>query len=88
MANIKSAKKRIKTNERNRVRNQSYKTRMKTFLKKAITAIETNAEDKAAVVKATLTIIDKTASKGVIHKKTAARKKSALALALNNSLKG
>lgn len=79
MANIKSQKKRIKTNEKSRVRNVAVRTRMKTYLKKVDEAIEQqNAEQIAAAVKQALTEIDVAARKGVIHKNTAARKKSRL----------
>lgn len=79
MANIKSQKKRIKTNEKSRVRNVAVRTRMKTYLKKVDEAIEQqNAEQIDAAVKQALTEIDVAARKGVIHKNTAARKKSRL----------
>ena len=68
-----------------RLRNQQYKNRIKTFLKKAYKAIDEKAENQAETIKETLKIIDKTASKGVIKKTTAARKKSRLTLALNKS---
>ena len=77
MANTKSAKKQIKINERNRLRNLRYRTRMKSALKKAratITASEfSDADASGALLEAQRTIY-KTASKGVIHKNTASRK--------------
>lgn len=79
MANIKSAKKRIITNEKNRLRNAGVKSRMKTYIKRAAAAIE--AKDVALVQQVlpeTLSEIDRAASKGVIHKRTAGRKKSTL----------
>lgn len=79
MANIKSAKKRIITNEKNRLRNAGVKSRMKTYIKRAASAIE--AKDVALVQQVlpeTLSEIDRAASKGVIHKRTAGRKKSTL----------
>jgi small subunit ribosomal protein S20 len=85
MANIKSAKKDIITNERNRKRNSHYISRVKTFVKKAQIAIESKADNRAELVATALKIIDKTVGKGILHKKTAARKKSRLALALNQS---
>ena len=79
MANIKSSKKSIITSERNRQRNIAVKSRMKTIVKHAVEAI--NAKD-AERIKATLpdalSEIDRAASKGVIHKNSAARKKSTL----------
>ena len=85
MANIKSQKKRILTNERDRKRNQAFKTRMKSLIKATKTAIEEKTENSETMLKNTLKIIDKTVSKGVIHKRTAARRKSALALAFNKT---
>lgn len=79
MANIKSQKKRIKTNELRRQRNAAVKSRMKTFIKQAMTAIESkDAEAIRKVIPAALSEIDRAASKGVIHRNSAARKKSTL----------
>lgn len=79
MANIKSAKKRIKQNERNRLRNVSVRSRMKTFMKKALEAIAAKDTEKLGVtLPQALSEIDRAASKGVIHKNSAARKKSML----------
>jgi small subunit ribosomal protein S20 len=79
MANTKSAKKRAEIAEKRRVRNFSVKARLKTQVKAAMAAID--AKDKAKI-KTTLTValseIDKAATKGVIHKNSAARKKSTL----------
>ncbi len=79
MANIKSSIKDIKRNARNRLRNQSVKSRMRTYVKNAFQAIE--AKDPEEIRKAlpeALSEIDKAASKGVIHRNSAARKKSSL----------
>jgi len=79
MAKIRSAKKRNITNEKCRQRNMAVKSRMKTLVKQAADAIE--AKD-AAKIKDTLpkalAEIDRAASKGVIHRNSAARKKSTL----------
>lgn len=83
MANIKSSKKDILRNERNRQRNVKYKTLIKTVIKKSFAAIESKAEDRTEVVKNALRTLDKTVSKGVLHKKAAARRKSRIARALN-----
>lgn len=85
MANLKSSKKDIISNQKNRLRNLGYKTKMRTFVKKAIQAIEQKADNSAEIVRETLQLIDKTAAKGVIKKQSAARKKSRLMLALNKS---
>ncbi len=79
MANIKSAKKRIKIIAKKTLRNKMIKTRTKTAIKSVIVA--TSGGDKqvaqAALVKA-VSIIDQAASKGVYHKNNASRKKSRL----------
>ena len=85
MPNIKSAKKRVLVSEVNAARNKSYRSALKTSIKKADAAIESNAADKEAVVKAAVQKIDEAASKGIIHKNNAAHKKSALATRLNKS---
>lgn len=79
MANIKSSKKRAITNEERRKRNIAVKSRLKTYMKQALTALE--AKDAAAVkavLPQALSEIDRAASKGVIHPNSAARKKSTL----------
>ena len=84
MANIKSQQKRILTNERRRLRNQSAKSAPRTAVRGYREAIDAGEKDKAAeLLVATSRQLDKAASKGVIHKNQAANKKSALALALN-----
>jgi len=85
MANLKASKKDIRINRRNRSKNMQFKTRMKSSLKNAYVTIDENQSDKADKVKEALRIIDKTVAKGVVTKKTAARKKSRLAKALNKS---
>ena len=85
MPNIKSAKKRVKVIETKTLRNKAYKSALKTSLKKADLAIETGAADKAEVVRAAIKKIDQAAAKGLLHKNTAAHKKSALALKLNKA---
>ena len=84
MANIKSAKKRILVDRRNAERNKAIKSKVKTCIKKVDAAIA--AKDKAAAdsaLVAAISEIDKAASKGVYHKKTASRKISRLTLAVN-----
>jgi len=81
MANHKSAKKRIRQSEKRRVRNQAAQTKMKTLVRKVHTA-----SDKAAagvVLKDAVSYIDKSVSKGRMHKNTAARKKSSLTKHVN-----
>ncbi len=78
MPNIKSAKKRVKVIETKTLRNKAINSNLKTTLKKANAAIESGAADKDAVVKTAISTIDKACSKGILHKNTAARKKSQL----------
>ena len=85
MPNIKSAKKRVLVNKTKAARNKSTNSALKTALKKANAAIDTNAVDKAEVVNAAFAKIDQAAAKGLIHKNNAARKKSALAGKLNKA---
>ena len=87
MANKKAAKKDILTNKRNRLRNVHAKTLMKTHIKKAVTAIEEKSKEADTVIKVALKQIDKTASKGIIHKNAAARKKSTLQRKANSLTK-
>ena len=84
MANIKSSKKRILIAERNAERNTSFKSSIKTAIKRAL-ALATS-EDKDALANAVSKVYklcDKAVSKGILHKNTAARKKSRLVIALN-----
>ncbi len=78
MANIKSQIKRNLQNEKARVRNKAVRSELKTRTKNVVTAAETDAADLEEATKLAIKKIDKAASKGVIHKNTAARKKSRL----------
>lgn len=80
MANIKSQIKRIRTNEKRRLRNQAVKSELKTLVRKTREAVE--AGDKDAAVEALRVAsrkLDKAVSKGVIHANQAAKRKSKLA---------
>ena len=85
MANIKSAKKRVLVNATKQARNKSANSALKTALKKANVAIDTNAADKDELVKLAVKKIDQACAKGLLHKNNAARKKSALVTKLNAS---
>ena len=76
--NIKSAKKRVKVAAAKTLQNKMINSQLKTEIKKANVAIESNAADKAEAVKVAVKRIDQAAAKGILHKNTAARKKSAL----------
>ncbi len=84
MANIKSQEKRIKTNERRRLRNKSVKSSLHTAVRGFRQAVDEGDKDKARdLLVSTSRQLDKAASKGVIHKNQAANRKSALARAFN-----
>lgn len=83
MANTKSAEKRIRSNERKRLRNQMYRSRVKTMIRKAEQLIFSGQEG-AEAVRAAITTLDKAAVKGIIHKNNAARRKSRLMKKLNH----
>ncbi|MGI5198104.1 30S ribosomal protein S20 [Streptomyces sp. CA-288835] len=88
MANIKSQMKRIKTNEKARLRNKAVKSSLKTAIRKAREAAAAGDVEKATELqRVAARQLDKAASKGVIHKNQAANKKSALASQVA-SLKG
>ena len=80
MANTKSAMKRIRQNERRRLRNRAVRSQVRTAVKEARSA--QGPEGRAMIAEA-IRSLDKAVSKGVIHRNTAARKKSALARRLN-----
>ena len=86
MANIKSAKKRVLIAEANRQRNVAFKTAIKTAVKKALELA--SGEDKEALNAAlskVYQLCDKAVVKGILHKNTAARKKSRLTLAIQTT---
>jgi small subunit ribosomal protein S20 len=83
----KSAIKRALQSERRRLRNSHVRSTMKTAIKKALSAIkEKDATGVETVTKAAIACIDKTASKGVIHRNQAARRVSRLAKKANKVL--
>jgi small subunit ribosomal protein S20 len=79
LANIKSAIKRNKQNEKRRLRNRTFRGKARVFVRDARTALEGESveEARAEVLKA-VSALDKAAQKGVIHKNNAARRKSRL----------
>ncbi|MBC8100845.1 MAG: 30S ribosomal protein S20 [Armatimonadetes bacterium] len=84
MANHKSAIKRIRTNEKRRLANRSFRSRTRTLVKKArkqLRVIATNASALPAAEAAMIDAVrdlDKAASRGVVHPRNAARRKSRL----------
>jgi len=84
VANIKSQMKRIKTNEKARLRNKAVKSSLKTAIRKFREAAEAGDKEKAvALAQDASRKLDKAVSKGVIHSNQAANKKSALARRAN-----
>ena len=83
MANIKSQQKRIKTNEKARLRNKAVKSALRTHVRNARTAIAEGDAAKAAELAVVANrALDRAVSKGVIHKNQAANRKSAISSAV------
>ena len=90
MANIKSAVKRVEIAERNRLRNKSYKSAVKTLMKKCLTSVDKFGTDTTTdnltnvnqQMSDAFSKIDKAVKKGILHPNNGARKKSRLARAL------
>ena len=78
LANTKSAQKRIRSNERKHLRNQMYRSRVKTLVRKAEETIFAGDPSEDAI-RTAMSTLDKAAVKGIIHKNNAARRKSRLA---------
>ena len=85
MPNIKSAKKRVKVIATKTARNKATKSALRTAVKKAYYAVDTNADNKTEAVRLAIKKIDQATAKGILHKNTAARRKSSLAKRLNAS---
>ena len=83
MPNIKSAKKRVKVIATKTLQNKAANSALKTEVKKAVAAIESNSENKEQAVRTAVKKIDQAAAKGIMHRNTAARKKAALGRKLN-----
>jgi small subunit ribosomal protein S20 len=78
VANIRSQIKRNRQTTKRQARNKSVRSELRTRTKRAITAIETEAEATPDALRLAIKRIDKAASKGVIHKNQAANRKSRL----------
>ena len=83
MANCKAAKKYIKVTERNRVRNQDQKSKVKTLIKLARVSIEEKTVNREELVFNAIKAIDKSTGKNIFHLNNAAKKKSKLQTLLN-----
>lgn len=79
MPNIKSAKKRVKVSEKKNLRNRMIKSAVRTSVKKLEAAIAADPQTANAQLVVTTSAIDKAASKDVMHKNAANRKKARLA---------
>jgi small subunit ribosomal protein S20 len=79
LANIASAKKRARQAEKHRAHNASARSRLRTFIKKVILAVESGDLEKAqAAFRQAVPVIDSSVNKGLIHQNKAARSKSRL----------
>ncbi len=88
MANIKSQKKRNLQNEKRRIRNKAVRSELKTRVKSAERAAATGADDAQELHRLAVKKLDMAASKGVIHKNAAARRKSRLAKRIAGGAEG
>ena len=89
MANLQSAKKRIRQNEKRRLRNRVFRGRARSFVKNARLAIEAgNVDEARTATQMAVGALDKAAEKGVIHKNNASRRKSRIMLSLAKLEKG
>jgi small subunit ribosomal protein S20 len=94
VANIKSAQKRVKIAERNRLRNKAYKSAVRTLMKKFLTAVDTHAaqptpeteKEVQSAMSSAYSKIDKAVKRGVLHANTGARRKARLAKALKTKV--
>jgi small subunit ribosomal protein S20 len=79
VANTKSALKRMRQNEKRRTRNRMVRSQVRTAVKTARAAVGERGADARSAVLAAMRALDKAVTKGIVHRNTAARKKSALA---------
>lgn len=82
MAHHKSAIRRIRKSEQQRLRNRHYKSMMNTYIKKVLAA--TDKEEGEARLRKAVSILDKLAAKGIIHQNKAANKKAKLTRFVNS----
>jgi ribosomal protein S20 len=88
MAHSKSSKKRVFIGKRNAERNQAIRSRVKTFVKKVLAAVEAkNVDEAKTALQVAYKELDKAVTKGVLKKNTVSRKKSRLALKVNSLAK-
>jgi small subunit ribosomal protein S20 len=85
VANIKSQIKRNRQNQKRHDRNKAVRSELKTRVKRAVTAAEQGDEKAAEIATSAVKRLDKAASKGIIHKNAAARRKSRLQKRINRA---
>jgi small subunit ribosomal protein S20 len=83
LANTRSARKRIKQNDKRRMRNRAVRSALRGNVKSAREALGTKGAESATAVRDAIRALDRAVTQGVIHRNTAARRKSALARKLN-----
>jgi small subunit ribosomal protein S20 len=83
LANTRSAEKRIRQNEKRRVRNRAVRSAVRGSVKSAREALGSKSADSATAVREAIRSLDRAVTQGVIHRNTAARRKSSLARRLN-----
>ena len=84
MANSPQARKRARQAERHRVRNVSHRSKVRTYIKKVVAAVDSgDAEAANAALDEAIPVIDKMAGKGIMHRNKAARHKSRLSAKVN-----
>jgi small subunit ribosomal protein S20 len=83
VANTRSAAKRIKQSEKRRLRNRAVRSGIRSSVKAARGALDAKSAETGAAVRGAIRALDQAVSRGVVHRNTAARRKSALARKLN-----
>ena len=88
MPNHKSAEKRVRQNEKRRAINRGHRTKVRTYIKKLRAALDGGkGDDIQKVLPETISVIDKSVQKGVLHKNAAARYKARLTARANQAAK-
>jgi small subunit ribosomal protein S20 len=86
MPNHKSAEKRVRQSEKRRANNRGHRTKVRTYIKKVRAALESGSgQDVQAMLPETISVIDKSVQKGVMHANAAARYKSRLTTQANQT---
>jgi len=88
MAHTKSSIKDLKRIRKRTTRNRTLKSKMRTFVKKAHSSIESGSDDSGDKLKTAIRVLDKMVSKGIVHPNNAARKKSRMVEQRTKVLKG